>query len=300
MRDQPPPRAPPHEGNGTVSRGIKVLIVAAVLAVSCSGESEAPSQADAPTTQSTPAATPTPGITEDDVAEIEDAVRDYRAAGDENDFAARQDVSTGALSDYYGLMVSSALDKNSLPLSTTAINDLEVEEVDGDSATVAIDAVITPWGEAPEPVKMRGTYSVIRTPSGWKIADYTERNGEPFSANVYTDLDSHQEHGGLELSVVGVDLSDPTYATVFVSVQNHSDKRYSSYEALLLDGEGNQHTGNIVTESSILPGAKLSGMYQFPLGQDASDSKQLRLAVSYYDETSYSDDLEFDVDVKLR
>jgi hypothetical protein len=155
----------------------------------------------------------------DELRQIEEAVRSYFGARDEE----RADLAAGELAEFLEV-IGNLEDQSRLVSQKLIIRRLEVMNVEGDEATVDLDATdhLVYYAEEAGRIKNTWHYSgpvvVRRVGSAWRVADYV-RNGRLRSASMRLHPSGTQEVNGLRIAAVAIDLlADITL--LYLRVQN--------------------------------------------------------------------------------
>jgi hypothetical protein len=158
----------------------------------------------------------------DDRRQIEEAVRAYLEARDDE----RAELATGELAEFLEL-IGDVEDPSRLVEESVTIRQLEVVEIEGDEATVDLDAMHRYVVEAPEAGRVKhgthfsGPVTVRRVGGSWRVADLV-RNGRFRSASLRLHPSGTQEVNGAQISALAVDLlSDVTL--LYLRVENRRD-----------------------------------------------------------------------------
>jgi hypothetical protein len=158
----------------------------------------------------------------DQVAAIEEAVRNYLQALADDDRAAKVMFSSGELHSLADWEAMVALSFGS-SVGEVRIDQLKVTEVGAAEATVDLEAELTRFGfQEDTPVSLEGPVSVVKEGNAWKVADYVQ-DGQMRTESVYTEVSGGQERDGLAVEVVGVDVTANAVLVVIRAV-NDSDR----------------------------------------------------------------------------
>lgn len=269
-----------------------VLVLLAFALVSCS--SSPPPASPGPSPSASPQDARGPSAEE--LLEVESVVRAYFQAIEDDDFAARKELSTGELlilADWARIL------NNNLPPSALTIKELEVQAVAEDEASVEFEATFEFGGAEPYTTTYTGPVELVREGSAWKIADYT-RNGLRETESIFTNVKGSQEKGGLEVEVEGVILRTDSILTMIRATNRTGaplDATYSPAPTIVSEGE--QVSGGTPGPAyQVVGGASLETYFFWADQTLPLTTKGFRLVCSFVGQQS-GGLIQFDIPIKL-
>jgi hypothetical protein len=184
---------------------------------------------------------------------IEQTVKNYLEAFRTNAFSTQARYSTGDLTQlarWEGAIASAqgapAADGD-MSINSITVRALEPDVAHGDlEATVAFNDLT-----GPVMVDLSGPFTVQKTSSGWRLADFT-RAHRSVASELFTDVSGQGESNGLTLQILGLDLR-PSSVVIYAKVTNSTLQSFSAAFApspTLVDTAGRQHSNGVGPASS--------------------------------------------------
>jgi hypothetical protein len=275
------------------------LALMLVWSAGCSGEAGRPGAGPTEVSGS-------PNVQPDaeDVAAVEEAVRDYLEAFRESDFMEWKRLSAGELAE---LADWSALVTANNPSSSRdlEIESLEVESVQEPAATVQLEATFNETfvdplsgGDDSYTLDLSGPVQLVKEASGWKVADIY-RDGRSRLESVFTRVRGRQERNGVTVEVTGVDLR-PDTTVVVVQIRNTLDEAIDlDFDAAMVTSNGRQFgSGQPASQLEIAPEARLEEAYYWSNASLPLSTSEFRLLLEFFTGGSF-DEVSFDIPVRL-
>jgi hypothetical protein len=245
----------------------------------------------------TPLPSPSPTFSDQDINDVETAVRSYfdgLANGDELAGAhTRAQWSTGDLHDWAGWIADEGPYQSSA--STISFSVLHPTDLQDDIALVDLAGAFTSPDFAPRSIG--GPAKVMRTDAGWKVLDYT-RNERDQQAAIFTSPTGADEVSGVSARVLGVVLQ-ADYTDVFLQITNRSGSGVDiAQDSSLVTGSGREvGGGQYYNGYHVSPGAHLTIDFTWASLALPLNTKKLRITFSA---SGSSSSYDFSIPIQLR
>jgi hypothetical protein len=172
-----------------------------------------------------------------DATAIASAATDYFVNGIGNgDWAVAARRSTGSLKIAAEWLVGQGISASEEQRGTFAIHSMAVSSIDGSAASLSFDATQTGSNYVST---YAGPVSMVKTPEGWKVADYL-RGGRDAASAIFPDAHGRASRSGVSVSVVGAQL-EAGHVDAWVRLSNQTRSTLSwDRPIVIVDGSGRQ------------------------------------------------------------